>query len=217
MSMNQNYAVFGLGRYGTSVAKELVKNGAEVLAVDIDEMRVNAAISEIPFCKSCDVTNIEVLKQLGISSIDTVIIAMAGSLESSVMAVMLCKELGVKNVIAKCADEMQGKILEKVGADKIVFPEVESGIRLAKNLVSAGFVDMVELSKNVSLVDLDVKPEWIGKNLVELQLRKRYSINVIAIRQNGEVHIDVDPMMKLNNTMKLIVIADIAKLAKLNA
>lgn len=217
MSINQTYAVFGLGRYGTSVAKELVKNGAEVLAIDIDETIVNSAIADIPFCKCADVTNIEVIRQLGVASIDTVIIAMAGSLEASVMAVMLCKDVGVKTVIAKCADEVQGKILAKVGADKVVFPEVESGVRLAKNLVSAGFVDMVELSKNVSLVDLDVKSEWVGKNLVELQLRKRYSVNVIAIRRGDDIDIDIDPTMKLDATMKLILIADVAKLAKLNA
>jgi trk system potassium uptake protein TrkA len=213
--MNQNYAVFGLGRYGTSVAKELVKNGAEVLAVDIDEMRVNAAISEIPFCKSCDVTNIEVLKQLGISSIDTVIIAIAGSLESSVMAVMLCKELGVKTVIVKCANEMHRKIFTKVGADKVVFPESESGFRLAKNLLSSGFVDVIELSEDVSLIELDIKEEWIGKTLMELSLRKRYGINAVALRDGDSLQINIDPAMKLDGAMKLIVIANKSKLGKL--
>ena len=164
MSINKSYAILGLGRYGRSVAKELVENGAEVLAVDIDEDIVNAAISEIPYCKCADVTDAEAIKQLGIANVDVVIIAIATNLEASVMATLLCKEIGVKTVIAKCASEMNCKILSKVGADRIVFPESESGIRLAKNLLSSGFIDIIELSKDVSMVELEVKPEWEGKN-----------------------------------------------------
>ena len=122
MANSKTYAVFGLGRYGRAVAKELVSNGAEVLAVDIDEEKVNEAITEIPFCKCADVTDPEVLKQLGISNIDVVIISMATNLEASVMATMLCKEMGVKTVISKCSSEMNCKILGKIGADKVIFP-----------------------------------------------------------------------------------------------
>ena len=103
MGINQTYAVFGLGRYGRSVAKELAENGAEVVAVDNREAVVNAAISEIPYCKCADVTDPEALRQIGIANIDVVIVTMANHLEASVMATMLCKELGVKTVIAKCA------------------------------------------------------------------------------------------------------------------
>lgn len=215
MSVHQSYAVFGLGRYGRAVAKELVESGAEVLAVDIDEDIVNAVVSEIPYCRCADVTDGEVIKRLGISNVDVVIIAMATNLEASVMATMLCKEVGVKTVIAKCASEMNCKILSKVGADKVVFPEQESGIRLAKNLLSSGFVDMIELSKDVSLVELDVRPEWEGKNLLELNLRRKYSINVVAVIQDKNVNTNIDPEKALEKTMKLIVIANTAKLAKL--
>ena len=209
------YAVFGLGRYGRAVAKELVKSGAEVLAVDINEDRVNAAIADIPFCKCANITDIEVLKQLGIQNIDIVIIAMASSLEASVMATMLCKELGVDNVIVKCASEMNCKILTKVGADKVVYPEKESGIRLAKNLLSSGFVDIIELSKDASMVEIDVRPEWIGKNLMELNLRAKYSINVVAIIKNKVINTFIDPSVPLDKDMTLVVIANINKLNKL--
>lgn len=155
------------------------------------------------------------IQQLGIANMDTVIIAMANNLEASVMAVMLCKEVGVENVIVKCANEMHCKILNKVGADKVVFPENESGVRLAKNLLSSGFVDMIELSDNVSIVELDIKPEWVGKTLIELSLRKKYSINVIAINTTNGINIDIDPTMKLDNTMKLVVVANKSKLGKL--
>ena len=153
MSIHGTYAVLGLGRYGRAVAKELVNMGAEVLAVDAHEDIVNRAAVDIPFCKCSDITDTEVFSQLGIGSMDTVIVAMASNLEASVMAITLCKEAGVRTVIAKCGSEMQQKIFTRVGADKVVFPESESGVRLARNLLSSGFVDLVELSGNVSMED----------------------------------------------------------------
>lgn len=211
----KNYAVFGLGRYGIAVAKELVESGAEVLAVDCDMDTVNTASAFIPVCKCADVTDPEVLKNLDVESFDVVIIAMAESFEASVMATMLCKEAGVKNVIVKCGDEMKSKILERVGADKVIFPEKESGMRLAKNLLTSGFVDMVELTADISLVELDVRADWIGKTLIELNLRKKYGVNVVALNKNGTVVINIDPAHPLEKNTKLVVIADTAKLAKM--
>lgn len=216
VSIHKTYAVFGLGRYGRAVAKELTENGAEVLAVDSDEDIVNSLAAEIPLCKCADVTDAEVIRQLGISNIDVVIVSMGTNLEASVMAIMLCKEAGVKMVIAKCANEVHRKILSKVGADKVVFPESDSGTRMAKNLLSSGFIDIIELSQNVSMVELDVRPEWEGKTLIELNLRKKYSINVVAVCRNKDVRIDIDPEMPLDKSMRLIVIADIRKLSKLS-
>ena len=215
MSNKKTYAVFGLGRYGLAVAKELVENGAEVIAVDMDEAVVSAAALALPICKCADSTDPEVVTQLGIHNVDVVIVAMASNLEASVLAVTLCKELGVKTVIAKCANEMHQKILTRVGADQVVFPENESGIRLAKNLLSSGFVDMVSLAKNVSMIELNMRTEWIGKNLIELNLRKKYSINVVAIRNGDSVSVDVDPQEPLKENDKLIVIANTEKLARL--
>lgn len=213
--MKKMYAVFGLGRYGIAVARELVSNGAEVIAVDSDEKIVNAAADELPVCKCADITDPDVIRQLGIANVDVVIVAMANNLEASVMAVTLCKEIGVKTVIAKCANEMHQKILNRVGADTVVFPENESGVRLAKNLLSSGFVDIVSLAKNVSMIELDVKPEWEGKNLIELNLRKKYSINVVAVRKGDLVSVDIDPHAPLKKEDNLIVIANPEKLAKL--
>ena len=215
MGLYKTYAVFGLGRYGRAVAKELAVSGAEVLAVDMDETLVNSAIVDIPFCKCADVTDGEVIKQLGIANVDVVIIAMAHNLEASVMATMLCKEAGVRMVIAKCADEMQAKILKKIGADKVVLPEIESGTRLAKNLLSAGFVDLIELANDVSMVELNIKNAWIGKTLLELNLRKKYALNVVAIRDGERVEVTIDPEKPLKSSMKLIVIANTSQLNKL--
>ena len=215
MKTKKTYAVFGLGRYGTAVARELVENGMEVIAVDNREKIVNDAAAYLPVCKCADVTDAEVISRLGIGNMDTVIVCMAGNLEASVMAVTLCKEAGVKTVIAKCANEMHQKILLRVGADQVVFPENESGIRLAKNLLSSGFIDRISLSKEVSIVEIDVKDEWCGKNLIQLDLRKKYGFNIVAIKKGQQVDVNIHPEEVLDKQTNLIVIANTAKLAKL--
>ncbi len=215
MSINKTYAVLGLGRYGKAVAEELVNNGADVLAVDIDQNNVNNAIESIPICKCADITEPEVIRRLGISNIDVVIVAMASNLEASVMAVTLCKEAGVPTVIVKCGNETHQKILRRVGADKVIFPEKESGTRLAKNLLTSGFAEMIELSEEVSMVEIDVRAEWVGKTLIELSLRKNYSINVVAIRNGEKITTSVDPNHPIEKGSQLIVIANTSKLKKL--
>ncbi len=216
MQKKKTYAVFGLGRYGIAVARELVENGMEVMAIDTDQKIVNDAAAYLPVCKCADVTDAEVISRLGIGNIDTVIICMASNLEASVMAVTLCKENGVKTVIAKCANEMHQKILLRVGADSVVFPENESGIRLAKNLLSSGFIDMISLSKDVSMVEIDVREEWIGKNLIELNLRKKYGFNIVAVKKGNKVNVNINPEQVLDAETTLIVIANTAKLGRLN-
>ena len=215
MSLKKSYAIFGLGRYGLAVARELVAGGAEVLAIDRSESIVNSLAAEIPLCKCADVTDGDALRQLDIGSFDTVIIAMAGSLEATVLSTMLCKELGVKTVIAKCYNETHQKILSRVGADQVVFPESESGARLAKNLLSAGFVDLLELSRDVSMVEVSVQPEWVGKSLLELNLRRKYGINIVAIREGGTVSVTIDPEKPLSKEARLLVIGNTARMGKL--
>ena len=213
--MKKTYAVFGLGRYGIAVAKELVDNGAEVLAVDENEENVQNAASVLPVCKCADVSDPQVIKQLDIASFDVVIICMATNLEASVMAISLCKEVGVKTVIAKCANSRHEAILAKVGADKVVFPEKESGIRLAKNLLSAGFTNSILISEGISIINIEVPAKWAGKTLMELNLRKHYSINVIGIQTRENISIDVNPNEPLTANQNLVVIAHANKIKKL--
>lgn len=215
MKLNNSYAVFGLGKYGRAVAEELVRSGADVIAIDKNESIVEEAALKLPICKCADITDPEVISRLGIANVDVAIVAMAESLEASVLAVTLLKEAKVPMVIAKCASEMHKKILTRIGADKVVIPELESGIRLAKSLLSNGFTDIIDLSKGVSMIEMDIRDEWVGKNLIELSLRKKYSINVVALIKENEAIIDIDPSMSLTNEMKLIVIADTNKLKKL--
>ena len=211
----KTYAVLGLGRYGTAVAKELVKNGADVIAVDKNEQIVQDSSVYLPICKCADITDPEVISELGISNADVVIVAMASSLEGSILAITLCKEAGVKTVIAKCANETHRKILKRVGADTVVFPENESGTRLAKNLLTSGFTDVLTLSDDLSLVELTARDEWVGKSLKELNLRKKYTVNVVAFRKNGKITDTVNPEELLDKDTEIIAIVNTAKLSKL--
>ena len=211
----KTYAVVGLGRYGTAVAEELVKNGADVIAVDKNEQIVQDSSVYLPICKCADITDPEVISELGISNADVVIVAMASSLEGSILAITLCKEAGVKTVIAKCANETHRKILKRVGADTVVFPENESGTRLAKNLLTSGFTDILTLSDDLSLVELATRDEWVGKSLKELNLRKKYTVNVVAFRKNGKITAPVNPEELLDKDTEIIAIVNTAKLSKL--
>ena len=211
----KTYAVLGLGRYGTAVAKELVKNGADVIAVDKNEQIVQDSSVYLPICKCADITDPEVISELGISNADVVIVAMASSVEGSILAITLCKEAGVKTVIAKCANETHRKILKRVGADTVVFPENESGTRLAKNLLTSGFTDILTLSDDLSLVELAARDEWVGKSLKELNLRKKYTVNVVAFRKNGKITAPVNPEELLDKDTEIIAIVNTAKLSKL--
>jgi len=215
MSINLNYAVFGLGKYGISVANELLRNGAEVLCVDADEKLVDSLAGMLPVCKCADVTDPDVIKRLGISDFDVVVVAISDNLEASIIATVLCKQAGVKKVMVKCSGEMHKNILEKIGADAVLLPETESGIRLARNLLNSGFSDLIELSDDISMVELNVKPQWVGKNLIELDLRKKYGLNVVAVRYKDDVSIDINPQEALREDVKLIVIADMNNLKNL--
>lgn len=215
MSIHKSYAVFGLGRYGRAVARELIDNGAEVIAVDSNSKIVEDLVGEFPICKCADITDYEVIKQLGISNVDTVVIAIASDFESGVMATMLCKEAGVGQVIVKCSSEIHRTILEKVGADIVVFPENDSGIRLAKNILSSGFIDIADISEDISIIEISARGEWIGKSLAELELRKKHSINVVAINKQGNTEIDIRPDTVIEEDMKMIVIASKKEIDKL--
>lgn len=170
--MNKSIAVIGLGRYGKSIATELYKNGADVLVIDGNPEIVNEIADSVTCAMSLDVCDMDALREAGISNMDAVVVAMADSLDSSIMCVMSAKELGVPKVIAKAKDEMMEKILRRVGADQVVFPEKESGIRLSHKLISEHLVDYFDLSDSTSLVEILPRAEWVGKNLRELNLRK---------------------------------------------
>lgn len=208
MSINKSYAVFGLGRYGRAVVRELLDNDVNVIAVDKNIKIVDELVGEIPICKCADITEPGIIKQLGISNVDVVVISMAENFEGSVMATMLCKEAGIKKVIVKCSNEVHCNILRKIGADETVLPERDAGTRLAKNILSAGFIDIADISDDISVLELDTKPEWIGKTLKELNLRKKHNINVVAFKEHNKIDVATNPDTVISGTMKMIVMAN---------
>ena len=177
----KEYGVFGLGKFGMAVAVALAESGNSVIAVDMDPDRVDAAAETVTCAVVADVTEPDVLDNLGISNLDCVIIGVSTNMQASIMATILTKEKGVRFVVAKAENEIHKHILEKVGADKIVFPEAEMGTRLARNLMGGEFVDLVELSKEFSMVEMPVPEAWIGKSLRELDVRGSYGLNIIGV------------------------------------
>ncbi len=203
--MKKSFAVMGLGRFGRSIALELSKLGADVMVIDNDEEKINRLSDYVTCAINVDVRDTTALKDAGISNMDAVIVAMADFLEPSIMGVITSKELGVPFVIAKARDHVTGEILDKVGADKVVFPERESGKRISKQLMCQDFLEFFDLSENVSLIEILPKKEWIGKSLRELNLRKEYKINVIAVKEDDDVNVAMDPDEPLKENCPLLI------------
>lgn len=206
----QSFAVIGLGKFGSSVAMELAAAGASVLAIDMDEEKVQNVADYVTYAVKADACDAKALSSLGISNMDAVIVAITGSLDASIMATIFAKEAGVPLVIAKAKEEMHAKILTKTGADRVIVPEKESGIRVAHNVLAGHFLEFVELSHKIRMVEVQVKEEWVGKNLRELKLRNKYQANVIAIKENmqSEASMNIDPDMKLKRNMTLWMVID---------
>lgn len=213
--MKKGFAVLGLGRFGISVAVNLAKAGAEVLVVDKNEDLVNDMAEVVTYAMAGDVSHEETLRSLGISNLDCVIVAIADNLEASVMATILVKEMGVPYVLAKAKNELHARILEKVGADNVVFPEKEMGARIARNLTTGNFIDLFELSSNVSMVEMAVKPEWQGKSLRELNFRDRFGVNVVALKNGAELYVGPAPDEGLTAGESIIIAGNNSDLKKL--
>lgn len=211
----KEFAVFGLGRFGWSVAMTLAKSGCEVLVVDDNEDKINEIANHVTYAVKAHIADIETLNTLGLNNFDGAVIAMGEDLEASVMTTIMVKELGVPYVLAKAQTDLQAKILKKVGADMIVFPEKETGIRIANNLIMGNFFDAIELSSTFSLMELDPLKDWCGYSLKELNLREKYKINVVAIKRDGDLKITTDADLNIKENDTLIVIGNNETLNKL--
>ena len=194
--MKKQYAVFGLGSFGESVALELQKLGCEVVAVDKDMEHVKGIADSVSYAMQADIGDPEFIRSL----------AEAESLEASIMATLVCKEIGVPNVVAKAKNERHATVLKKIGADSIIFPEKEMGLRLAKNLMSASFTDWIALSPDYSIVETPMPEKWKGKTLKELDVRRNSEVNVVGIKSGPHVEVNPDPSEVLREDMVLILV-----------
>lgn len=211
----KSFAVIGLGKFGRSIVEEMVKAGADVLAIDMDEEKVKKVSEFVTCAAQADVRDTDAMDEFGISNMDGVVVAMTGSLDASIMATIYAKEAGVPYVLVKAQDEIHERILKKVGADRVIIPEQESGIRVARNMVTGNFIDFIELSDRVKMIEMKVRQEWVGRSLRDLDLRKKHALNVIAVRQDGELLVNQDPDQPLQKDITLLVTVDKKDLQKL--
>lgn len=213
---NKQYIVIGMGRFGRSVSKALSDLGQDVLAVDSDE----APVSDIaPFVTHAVQTNAmdeKSLAALGIGNFDVAIVSMGTDIQSSILITMLCKQMGVKYVLAKAQNELHGKVLEKTGADKVVFPERDMGLRVAHNLAASSVLDYIEILGDLRMVNISAAKSWIGKDLAALGFRQKYGVNVIAIkRQNAPMNASPHGADVIECGDTLVVVGDQSSIVKL--
>lgn len=185
----KQFAVFGLGRFGMALARTLSELGAEVLAVDKDRDRVNEASTFATYAVQADAANEDSMNSLGLENFDIACVCTA-ELQASIMITLLCKEQGVGKIIAKAASTKHTKVLERLGADSIVFPEEDSGVQIAHKLVMTDIMGFIELSDEYGIAEFEAYPEWVGKNLIDLNFRQKYGLNMIAIKsKDGSINV----------------------------
>ena len=183
----RQFAIIGMGRFGSSIAKTLSEKGQEVLGVDIDEERVQDMSEVITHVVCIDATDEKALRAVGIGNMDVAVVGIGGSLEASILVTLMLKEIGIKEIICKAVTVEHGKVLEKVGASKVIFPERDMGTRLANSLISPTIIEHIELSADCSIVEAVPPANFVGKTLGEIDIRAKYGVNVIAIKRKVPV------------------------------
>ena len=189
MSKKQ-FVVIGLGRFGSSIATTLYSLGNDVLVIDKNEDLIQDIASEVTHAVQADATDENALRALGIRNFDVAIISIGGDIQSSVMATLILRELGVKYIIAKGNGELHAKVLYKIGADRVVLPEKDMGVRVAHNIISSSILDYIELSSDYSIMEVKAFEDWVGKDLKSLNLRKKYGINVITKKKGEKINLN---------------------------
>lgn len=195
MKKKQQFVVWGLGRFGVSVARTLAGLGHEVLGIDSDAEIVQSMSHELTHVVTVENIDEETVKALGLRNFDVAVVGI-GDLEANMLCTMILKEAGIPLIVAKASNNLHGKMLEKIGADKIIYPERDMGQRVAHNLSSSGILDYIELADNLSIMEIEVPAVYIGKSLIEADLRKNYEVNVVAVKRRGRTQVNPNPNEK---------------------
>ncbi|MFD0675069.1 potassium channel family protein [Cohnella sp. GCM10027633] len=211
----KQYAVIGLGRFGSSVAKYLSEMGYEVLAVDDNAERVQDLANVVTHAVSADSTDEEAMRALGIRNFDVVVVAIGQDIQASILTTLILKDLGVPYIIVKAQSDLHGKVLNKIGADKVVFPERDMGLRVAHHLISPNILEHIELSKDYSIVEMKTPSAMLGRSLKELDIRSKYNCNVLALKQEGEMNITPSADQPLTEDDILVIVGKNEQLNKL--
>ncbi len=215
--MKKTIAVLGLGKYGISLAKSMYEMGADVLVVDNDHDKLKDIEGYCTAAVCADLTNEDEVEMLGLKNVDIVAVAMAGNLSASIMSVAVAKELKVPLIVAKSSSDRMTSILKKIGADKVIVPEEYGGEQSARILASDTFLDYFKVDENLCMVEMLPLQKWVGKNMVELNLRKNYKINVIAYKNHSTGHWKIlDPVEPLAADNELLIVLERDQLNRIN-
>ncbi len=206
--MKKDIAIIGLGTFGSELAMQLTQFGHHILAIDIDEKKINAVKDVVDVAIQADVSDEEVLKQLEINKFDIVIFAMSSALESIILAITHLKKMNAKHIIGKANTRIQKEILLKIGADEVILPEISIAKQLAEKLSNPSILDKMKFDKNISLWEMKIPDSFVGKNLKQLDLRKKYNINVIMKKSNGKVINNLSPDEFFEKGEIVLVIGD---------
>lgn len=215
--MKREFAVIGLGRFGGSICEELSIEGMDVLAIDINQQKINEFKNIASHAVIADSTDESVLKDLGINNIDHVIVAIGDNIQASILTTVILTDLNVKKITVKAQNDYHEKILKRIGADHVVHPERDMGRRLAHSLISSNILDYLELSEDHSMVEVKAGKNLVGKTLIELDIRANYGCNVVAIRRGKQMNVSPSAEDKLREDDVLVVIGadvDIYKFEK---
>ncbi|GAB2317903.1 TrkA family potassium uptake protein [Alkalibacterium sp. s-m-22] len=206
--MIKTVGVLGLGVFGSTIAKELGEQHYDVIAVDKDLVDVNRVEEYVVQAVQGNITDLELLESIGLSNCDAVVIGTGSNLEASVLAVMNCKKLGIKKIIAKAKNRTHMEILLEIGADEIIRPEKEMGDKVARNIMRNNILDVINLDEDNSIIEFTAPERWIGRSLKDLDLRKKYKINVIGMKSSpdGPLSINVPPEQKIEPDSFIVAI-----------
>lgn len=216
----KQFAVIGLGRFGESLIKELARNGYEVLAIDTDSEKVNDSADIATHAVRADAMDEQALKALGIRNFDVVIVAIGHNIQANILATIILKEMGVKRIIAKAQNTLHGKVLEKIGADVVIFPERDMAIKLARSLISQNILEQIKLSTDYSIMELVTPKAFSGKSLVELKLGEKMGITVLAIKHADSIIVAPNREQKINRGDILVALGkndDLERISKLES
>ena len=205
-TMKKQFAVIGLGRFGGSICKSLAAEGMEVLAIDQDEEKVREFSSIATQAVIADTTDVKALKGLGIRNFDHVIVAIGDNIQASIMTTLILDEMNVKHITVKAQNDYHEKVLRRIGADEVVHPERDIGVRIAHNVVSRNVLDYLELSDEYSIVELAAGDKLDGESLIDLDFRSKYGCNILAIKRGDDIHVSPRPEETIKSGDVLIVV-----------
>jgi trk system potassium uptake protein TrkA len=211
------FAVIGMGRFGRSVALTLAELGHKVLAIDKNEEPLRSVSDEVTHALQLDTTDQDALSSVGITNFDAVVVAIGDFIEESIMTTVLLNEMGCKKIVAKAVDELQGKVLSKVGAHVVVFPERDMGVRMAHTLAAPGVLDYLEISPTFSIEELSVSDRLVGQTLGQLDLKSRFGISVLLIRRDSQLVISPGAETSLLKGDVLVVVGENRQLSRLES